>query len=102
MLSFVLKNSPLKLCWVPGYSDYYPETAGGKPTGRSVEPKPFNARKLGPDEDVVCVLTGAGAKWPDALLEALTPRELSDASPDAVRAWIDATDLSRAPGPARP
>ena len=50
MLSFVLANSPLKLCWVPGYSDYYPETAGGKPTGRSVEPKPFNARKLGPDE----------------------------------------------------
>ena len=50
MLSFVLKNSPLKLCWVPGYSDYYPETAGGKATGRSVEPKPFNAKKLGPDE----------------------------------------------------
>ncbi len=49
MLSFVLKNSPLKLCWVPGYSDYYPETAGGKPTGRSVEPKPFNANKLGAD-----------------------------------------------------
>ena len=50
MLSFVLANSPLKLCWVPGYSDYYPESAGGKPTGRSVEPKPFNAKKLGPDE----------------------------------------------------
>ena len=51
MLSFVLKNSPLKLCWVPGYSDYYPERPGGKPTGRSVEPKPFNAKKLGPDMD---------------------------------------------------
>ncbi len=50
MLSFVLKNSPLKLCWVPNYSDYYPEAAGGKATGRSVEPKPFNARKLGVDE----------------------------------------------------
>ncbi|OBB28341.1 3-oxosteroid 1-dehydrogenase [Mycolicibacterium elephantis] len=49
MLSFVLKHSPLKLCWVPGYSDYYPEVPGGKPTGRSVEPKPFNANKLGPD-----------------------------------------------------
>ena len=58
--------------------------------------------ELGPDEDVVCVLTGAGAKWPDALMEALTPRELSDASPDAVRAWIDATDASRAPGSVRP
>jgi threonine synthase len=43
-----------------------------------------------PDEDVVCVLTGAGAKWPDALVDALTPRELTDASPSAVRAWIDA------------
>jgi threonine synthase len=42
------------------------------------------------DEDIVCVLTGAGAKWPDALVDALTPRELVDASPDAVRAWIDA------------
>lgn len=49
MLSFVLKHSPLRLCWVPGYSDYYPETPGGKPSGRSVEPKPFNAKKLGPD-----------------------------------------------------
>jgi threonine synthase len=42
------------------------------------------------DEDVVCILTGAGVKWPDALVDALTPRELVDASPDAVRAWIDA------------
>jgi 3-oxosteroid 1-dehydrogenase len=49
MLSFVIKHSPLKLCWVPGYSDYYPESPGGKPTGRSVEPKPFNANKLGAD-----------------------------------------------------
>ena len=23
MLSFVLKHTPLKMCWVPGYSDYY-------------------------------------------------------------------------------
>lgn len=49
MLSFVLKNSPLKLCWVPNYSDYYPETPGGKASGRSVEPKPFDANKLGAD-----------------------------------------------------
>ncbi|HYR12709.1 MAG TPA: FAD-dependent oxidoreductase, partial [Mycobacterium sp.] len=49
MLSFVLKHSPLKMCWVPGYSDYYPESPGGRPAGRSIEPKPFNARKLGAD-----------------------------------------------------
>src|SRR3984957_251664 len=50
MLSFVLKNSPLKMCWVPRYSDYYPEAPGGRPDGRSIEPKPFNAKKLGADE----------------------------------------------------
>jgi 3-oxosteroid 1-dehydrogenase len=49
MLSFVLKHSPLKLCWVPNYSDYYPESAGGRAGGRSVEPKPFDAKKLGAD-----------------------------------------------------
>ncbi|MCV7108984.1 MULTISPECIES: 3-oxosteroid 1-dehydrogenase [Mycolicibacterium] len=51
MLDFVLEHSPLKLCWVPNYSDYYPETAGGRAGGRSVEPKPFDAKKLGPDLD---------------------------------------------------
>jgi 3-oxosteroid 1-dehydrogenase len=50
MLSFVLKHTPLKMCWVPRYSDYYPEAPGGRAAGRSIEPKPFNARKLGPDE----------------------------------------------------
>ena len=48
MLSFVLAHTPLKMCWVPGYSDYYPEAPGGRPGGRSIEPKPFDARKLGP------------------------------------------------------
>ncbi len=50
MLSFVLEHTPLKMCWVPGYSDYYPEADGGRPGGRSIEPKPFDARKLGADE----------------------------------------------------
>ena len=49
MLSFVLRHTPLKMCWVPGYSDYYPETPGGRPAGRSIEPEPFDAKKLGPD-----------------------------------------------------
>jgi 3-oxosteroid 1-dehydrogenase len=49
MLSFVLKHTPLKMTWVPGYSDYYPEAPGGRPGGRSIEPKPFNARRLGED-----------------------------------------------------
>src|SRR6201997_4976300 len=49
MLSFVLKNTPLKMCWVPGYSDYYPESPGERAGGRSIEPRPFDARKLGAD-----------------------------------------------------
>ena len=49
MLSFVLKTTPLEMCWVPGYSDYYPESPGGRPGGRSIEPKPFDANRLGPD-----------------------------------------------------
>ncbi|WP_206037751.1 3-oxosteroid 1-dehydrogenase [Rhodococcus sp. HNM0569] len=47
MLSFVLANSPLELQWVPGYSDYYPEAPGGRLGGRSVEPTPFDGRRLG-------------------------------------------------------
>ena len=50
MLSFVLKHTPLKMCWVPRYADYYPEAPGGRAGGRSIEPKPFDARKLGEDE----------------------------------------------------
>lgn len=51
MLSFVLKNSPLKMQWVPGYSDYYPEAPGGRVGGRSVEPTPFDSTCLGPEVD---------------------------------------------------
>jgi threonine synthase len=50
--------------------------------------------ELGADEDLVCVLTGSGVKWPDSLVDALTPRQLEDASPTTVRAWIDALDLA--------
>jgi 3-oxosteroid 1-dehydrogenase len=46
-LSFLLANSPLRMQWVPDYSDYYPEMPGGRLGGRSVEPKPFNLNKLG-------------------------------------------------------
>jgi 3-oxosteroid 1-dehydrogenase len=46
-LSFVLRNSPLRMQWVPDYSDYYPEAPGGRVGGRSVEPIPFDGKKLG-------------------------------------------------------
>ncbi|WP_330179161.1 3-oxosteroid 1-dehydrogenase [Nocardia sp. NBC_01503] len=46
-LAFLAEHAPLQLNWVPGYSDYYPEAPGGRGHGRSVEPKPFNAKGLG-------------------------------------------------------
>ncbi len=44
---FVLDHSPLRMTWVPGYSDYHPEAPGGLGSGRSCEPKPFNLKVLG-------------------------------------------------------
>jgi 3-oxosteroid 1-dehydrogenase len=51
MLDLILARTPLKLTWVPGYADYYPEAAGGVAAGRSVEPVPFNAKRLGGELD---------------------------------------------------
>jgi 3-oxosteroid 1-dehydrogenase len=47
MISFVIKNSPLRFRWMEGYSDYYPELPGGLPNGRSVEPDQFDGNILG-------------------------------------------------------
>ncbi len=47
MLRFVLANTPLRMRWVNGYADYYPEAPGGLPMGRSLEPRPLNAAVLG-------------------------------------------------------
>lgn len=49
MLDLVLARTPVRLTWVPGYADYYPEAPGGLVAGRSVEPVPFNGRRLGRD-----------------------------------------------------
>ncbi len=49
MLRFVLDHTPLRMRWVNGYADYYPEAPGGLPMGRSIEPRPFNAALLGDD-----------------------------------------------------
>ncbi|MGW5075050.1 3-oxosteroid 1-dehydrogenase [Rhodococcus sp. NPDC004095] len=48
-LDFLIENSGLDLEWVRGYSDYFPEAPGGRVTGRSCEPRPFDGRKLGDD-----------------------------------------------------
>jgi 3-oxosteroid 1-dehydrogenase len=47
MLDLVLAMTPLRLTWVPGYADYYPEAPGGRARGRSIEPVPFDGRLLG-------------------------------------------------------
>ncbi|QFU88074.1 3-oxosteroid 1-dehydrogenase [Amycolatopsis sp. YIM 10] len=47
VIDFLHRETPLRLCWVPGYSDYHPEAPGGRPGGRSAEPKPLDARVLG-------------------------------------------------------
>ncbi len=36
--------------WCPDYSDYHPEAPGGRPRGRTVEPRPIDAKLLGEDE----------------------------------------------------
>ncbi|MFB6843911.1 3-oxosteroid 1-dehydrogenase [Streptomyces sp. NPDC056373] len=47
MISFVIRNSPLRFRWMEGYSDYYPELPGGLPNGRSVEPDQLDGNLLG-------------------------------------------------------
>ncbi|MFI6173758.1 3-oxosteroid 1-dehydrogenase [Nocardia sp. NPDC051052] len=47
VFSFLTRVSPLRMRWVPEYSDYYPEAPGGRAHGRSVEPRPYNGKKLG-------------------------------------------------------
>jgi 3-oxosteroid 1-dehydrogenase len=47
MLDLVLAKTPLRLAWVPGYADYYPEAPGGLARGRSLEPVPFDSGRLG-------------------------------------------------------
>lgn len=47
MLSAILSRTPLRMRWVPHYSDYYPEAPGGRAGGRSIEPAPFDGRILG-------------------------------------------------------
>ncbi|MCS7480580.1 3-oxosteroid 1-dehydrogenase [Umezawaea endophytica] len=49
MISFVIRNSPLRFRWMEGYSDYYPELPGGLPNGRSIEPDQLDGNVLGPE-----------------------------------------------------
>ena len=81
-LSFLLDHSPLRMQWVPEYSDYYPEAPGGRVGGRSVEPKPFDLKRLGAERERIepeygksplnVAVTQADFRW--ATLMMRTPR----------------------------
>jgi 3-oxosteroid 1-dehydrogenase len=43
----------LRFQWCTGYSDYHPEAPGGRATGRTIEPLPFDLKKLGADEKLL-------------------------------------------------
>ena len=47
MLTWLRDNTCVQFQRMPGYADYYPERPGGVPASRSLEPLPFNGKKLG-------------------------------------------------------
>ncbi len=73
MISFVIRNSPLRFRWMEGYSDYYPELPGGLPDGRSIEPEQLDGNVLGSElanlnppylaTPAGMVIFGADYKW---------------------------------------
>ena len=46
------------------------------------------AGHIGPDQDVVCMATGALVKWPDDLARVVDADELIDASEEDVHQWV--------------
>ncbi len=49
MIEWLRDNADMKYLHMVGYSDYHPDEPGGVAEGRSLEPKPFNGRKLKDD-----------------------------------------------------
>jgi 3-oxosteroid 1-dehydrogenase len=47
VMEFLREQTPVRFAWVPEYADYHPEAPGGRLRGRSVEPVPMDARRLG-------------------------------------------------------
>jgi len=47
MVRYLEAKSRVLLAPCPTYPDYYPEYEGGKPGARTIEPRPYSARKLG-------------------------------------------------------
>jgi len=51
MINYLEAKGNVKLSACPTYPDYYPDYEGGKPGARSIEPRPYSARKLGKHAD---------------------------------------------------
>jgi threonine synthase len=51
------------------------------------------AGRLGAQEDVVCLVTGALVKWPDVLEGAVDGQELADPTDQAVQEWVREFDV---------
>ncbi len=51
VLEFIRDRTPLRVTWVPEYSDYLPESPGGRARGRSVEPLPLDGHIIGDELD---------------------------------------------------
>ncbi len=49
LLQWLDGHTWVRFQYMPGYPDYYPDRPGAVPQGRSVEPRPFDGRLLGPE-----------------------------------------------------
>jgi 3-oxosteroid 1-dehydrogenase len=97
-LEFLEANTPwFRYQRVDGYSDYHPEEPGGRPTGRSIEPTPLDARLLGDDaaqlnrDDVMHPPGGiwiTTADYHHLMLVARTWRAKAHAVRIGVRSWF--------------
>lgn len=80
--------TPLRFQHMPEYADYFPELPGGSSTGRAVEPRPFNARRLGASRSLLLSpvlaapfpmpITSKGYKWLN--LVARSPKGVTTAA----------------------
>jgi len=80
----------MRFFWCRGYSDYHPESPGGRPNGRSIEALPFDKRKLGSMEGGLLESTAGGpiGLW-------ITATDFHDLG-QATRTWVGKKALLRA------
>jgi len=94
-LAELLAGTPMRMRWVRGYSDYYPEAPGGRPEGRSLEPVPLSSRLLGPDRRLLnppylaaglgVAVTQSDYRWLNLI--ARHPRGVLTAAKVGLRFW---------------